>query len=278
MQNDDKQRPGQPSIYTHLPDSVPPEDVKKIVGDAVPHGADYNSPPPAGASKSMGSGLDNSVGGPGLGVDPVGRGIAATIRDLDSRADDRHMGHSASNRVSNSAGAQGNLQQGAAGSGGSGGAPSASDEQAQGNRQQGKQQEGKQQEGNRQEGNRQEGNRQEGNRQEGNRQEGNRQEGNRQEGNRQEGKRQDGNAGQATPGNAQRDQGSGGGGGARSEGLLPGQDSGDGRFNVAEEVSLDQQSDDARRVGSFDETTKGAHGDKLAEAVARSLGKGSDKH
>jgi hypothetical protein len=36
----------------------------------------------------------------------------------------------------------------------------------------------------------------------------------------------------------------------RSENLLPpGQDDSDGRFDVAEEVNLDQQSDAARRVG-----------------------------
>ncbi|HEX8603870.1 MAG TPA: hypothetical protein VF774_14590, partial [Pseudoduganella sp.] len=94
MQNDDKGRLDQPPIHTHLPDTVPQEDVKKIVGDeAVPHGADYNQPPPAGAGKSMGSGLDDSVGGPGLGASPVERGDAATTRDQDSRADDQHMGN-----------------------------------------------------------------------------------------------------------------------------------------------------------------------------------------
>lgn len=35
----------------------------------------------------------------------------------------------------------------------------------------------------------------------------------------------------------------------RSDNLLPADDSADGRFEVAEEVNLDQQSDDARRVG-----------------------------
>jgi hypothetical protein len=36
----------------------------------------------------------------------------------------------------------------------------------------------------------------------------------------------------------------------RSENLLPpGQDDSDGRFDVAEEVNLDEQSDAARRVG-----------------------------
>ncbi|GGY08963.1 hypothetical protein GJV26_05170 [Massilia dura] len=188
MQNDDKQRPDQPPIHTHLPDTVPPEDVKKIVGDAVPHGADYNSPPPEGAGKSMGSGLDDSVGGPGLGASPAQRGEAATTRDQDSRADDRHMG---------------NGQQGNQGSGQQGGGGNA----------------------------------------------------------------QSGSNGSATPGNAQRDAGS------RSEGLLPAGGETDGRFDVAEEVSFDQQSDQARRVGSMEDAAKGPHGDKLADAVARSLGK-----
>ena len=186
MQNADKQRPDQPPIHSHLPDTVPPEDVKKIVGDAVPHGADYNLPPPAGAGKSMGSGLDDAVGGPGLGASPVERGEAATRRDQDSRADDQHMG---------------NRQQGG----------------QQGNRQQGSQQQDSQQQGH--------------------------------------------------GGNAQRDAGS------RSEGLLPAGDVADGRFEVAEEVSFDQQSDAARRVGSMEEAAKGPHGDQLADAVARSLGK-----
>ena len=36
----------------------------------------------------------------------------------------------------------------------------------------------------------------------------------------------------------------------RSENLLPaGDDDSDGRFDVAEEVNLDQQSDDARHIG-----------------------------
>ncbi len=38
----------------------------------------------------------------------------------------------------------------------------------------------------------------------------------------------------------------------RSENLLPGEEgAGDGRFEVAEEVSLDIQSDDTRRVGQL---------------------------
>jgi hypothetical protein len=35
----------------------------------------------------------------------------------------------------------------------------------------------------------------------------------------------------------------------RSENLLPGDDAEDGRYDVAEEVNLDQQSDMLRRVG-----------------------------
>jgi hypothetical protein len=35
----------------------------------------------------------------------------------------------------------------------------------------------------------------------------------------------------------------------RSESLLPGDDAEDGRYDVAEEVNLDQQSDQLRRVG-----------------------------
>ena len=35
----------------------------------------------------------------------------------------------------------------------------------------------------------------------------------------------------------------------RSESLLPGDDADDGRYDVAEEVNLDQQSDQLRRVG-----------------------------
>lgn len=40
-----------------------------------------------------------------------------------------------------------------------------------------------------------------------------------------------------------------GGSQQRSEGLLPAGDKDDGRFDVAEEVNLDQQSDKMRRVG-----------------------------
>jgi hypothetical protein len=198
MQNDDTSRPGQPPIHTQLPDSIPAEDAKKIVGDAVPQGADYNSPPPEGASKSMGSSFDDSVGGPGLGQAPAARGTAATTRDQDSRADDQHMGNG---------GQQPAQQQGQA---------------PKGQQQQQQQPQDKQ--------------------------------------------------GQST-GNAQGDTG------ARSEGLLPDEGEADGRYDVAEEVSLDQQSDQARSVGSMAETAKGPHGDKLAEAVAASVGKdtGADK-
>jgi hypothetical protein len=59
--------------------------------------------------------------------------------------------------------------------------------------------------------------------------------------------------------------------------LLPAGGEADGRFNVAEEVSFDQQSDQARKVGSMEDTAKGPHGDKLADAVARSLGKDAGK-
>lgn len=46
----------------------------------------------------------------------------------------------------------------------------------------------------------------------------------------------------------------GGGQDQRSENLLPGEEGAeDGRFDVAEEVSLDQHSDEARRVGQMPE-------------------------
>ncbi|AXA91662.1 hypothetical protein [Massilia sp. YMA4] len=201
MQNDDQKRPGQPTIHTHLPDSIPAEDARKIVGEAVPRGADYNSPPPQGAGKSMGSGLDD-VGGPAMGAaSGAGGERAATIRDRDVRADDRHMG---------------NLQQG-------GGTPLSA--MGQGG-----------------------------------------------QGGRDKGSVQGGNQAGNQSGNQQR------GDVARSEGLLPGQGEDDGRYDVAEEVSLDQQSDRARNVGSMADAAKGPHGDKLQDAVARSLGKqGDDK-
>ena len=65
----------------------------------------------------------------------------------------------------------------------------------------------------------------------------------------------------ANPGNAQRAEN-------RSENLLPGDDGGDGRYEVAEEVNLDQQSDQLRRVGH---APKGIASDALPESL-----KGSD--
>lgn len=50
------------------------------------------------------------------------------------------------------------------------------------------------------------------------------------------------NAQRADPGQRQRADN-------RSESLLPGDDADDGRYDVAEEVNLDQQSDQLRRVG-----------------------------
>lgn len=52
----------------------------------------------------------------------------------------------------------------------------------------------------------------------------------------------DGNLQRADPGHAQQSH-------DRSENLLPGDDAEDGRYDVAEEVNLDQQSDQLRRVG-----------------------------
>ena len=72
-------------------------------------------------------------------------------------------------------------------------------------------------------------------------------------------------------------QGAGARWGPALRGELPGQGEEDGRYEVAEEVSLDQQSDSARRVGSMEEAAKGPHGDKLEEAVSRTLGKDSGK-
>jgi hypothetical protein len=59
---------------------------------------------------------------------------------------------------------------------------------------------------------------------------------------------------------------------SRSEDLLPAgaADNADGRFEVAEEVSLDQQSDATRRVGKAPE---GA----VADALADSLKPGANK-
>lgn len=51
----------------------------------------------------------------------------------------------------------------------------------------------------------------------------------------------------------------------RSDNLLPGDDGAeDGRFDVAEEVSLDQQSDTARRIGQ-------APSEGIAEALPEAL-------
>ncbi|BDT59283.1 hypothetical protein MasN3_27770 [Massilia varians] len=56
---------------------------------------------------------------------------------------------------------------------------------------------------------------------------------------------------QATP---QANPVAGGGQDQRSDNLLPGSEGAeDGRFDVAEEVSLDQHSDEARRVGQLPE-------------------------
>jgi hypothetical protein len=60
-------------------------------------------------------------------------------------------------------------------------------------------------------------------------------------GDKREDERKD-NAQRADPGQQQRAEN-------RSESLLPGDDADDGRYDVAEEVNLDQQSDQLRRVG-----------------------------
>jgi hypothetical protein len=69
--------------------------------------------------------------------------------------------------------------------------------------------------------------------------------------------------------NEQKDQGGGAAGAdVRSENLLPadgagsGESSDDGRFEVAEEVNLDEQSDSTRRVGKLPE---GSAADALAD-------------
>jgi hypothetical protein len=67
--------------------------------------------------------------------------------------------------------------------------------------------------------------------------------------------------------NEQRDQSAGpaqGGQASRSENLLPADDAADGRYDVAEEVSLDQQSDAARRVG---QPPEGIASDAVADAL-----------
>ena len=50
----------------------------------------------------------------------------------------------------------------------------------------------------------------------------------------------------------------------RSENLLPADDAADGRYDVAEEVNSDQQSDAARRVGK---PPKGIASEALAESL-----------
>jgi hypothetical protein len=55
-----------------------------------------------------------------------------------------------------------------------------------------------------------------------------------------------------------------GGSEQRSENLLPADDAGDGRYDVAEEVNLDQQGDMARRVG---QAPKGIASDALADTL-----------
>jgi hypothetical protein len=59
----------------------------------------------------------------------------------------------------------------------------------------------------------------------------------------------------------------------RSENLLPADDAADGRYDVAEEVSLDQQSDATRRVG---QPPKGAASDAMADALNPEKLKGDD--
>jgi len=66
-----------------------------------------------------------------------------------------------------------------------------------------------------------------------------------------------GNAQRADAGQAQRAEN-------RSENLLPGDDSGDGRYEVAEEVNLDQQSDQLRHVG---QAPQGSAADALPESM-----------
>lgn len=76
-----------------------------------------------------------------------------------------------------------------------------------------------------------------------------------------------------------------GGSEQRSEGLLPADGQDDGRFEVAEEVSLDQQSDQMRRVGQAPEVNPTISGvaanvdddpDAAADDVLPDPGKQSD--
>jgi hypothetical protein len=67
--------------------------------------------------------------------------------------------------------------------------------------------------------------------------------------------------------NAQREQPASpaqGGQESRSENLLPADDAADGRYDVAEEVSLDQQSDATRRVG---QPPQGSASEAVADAL-----------
>ena len=77
-------------------------------------------------------------------------------------------------------------------------------------------------------------------------------------------RQQDQGAGSQQGGQAGNQSGAKGGAEQRSEGLLPAGKDDDGRFDVAEEVNLDQQSDAIHQVG-------GAPGGKAADAVAESL-------
>lgn len=62
----------------------------------------------------------------------------------------------------------------------------------------------------------------------------------------------------------------GGGQDNRSDNLLPGEDGAeDGRFDVAEEVSLDQHSDSARHIGQAPDNQ--AVGDGIAETLPDAL-------
>jgi len=61
-----------------------------------------------------------------------------------------------------------------------------------------------------------------------------------------------------------------GGNEQRSEGLLPAGKDDDGRFDVAEEVNLDQQSDKLRKVGQLPDTK--AADDQLPDPAQQSDG------
>ncbi|QNA89089.1 hypothetical protein G4G28_12495 [Massilia sp. Dwa41.01b] len=54
----------------------------------------------------------------------------------------------------------------------------------------------------------------------------------------------------------------------RSENLLPGEEGAeDGRFEVAEEVNLDMQADDTRRVGQLPEDLPGSVTESMPDTV-----------